>query len=88
MDPKFPLRHKPLLRVEEAAQILNVSRWTVYRWVKSGRLGGTQLGARSLRIFSHTVAVLIDRHCVGSTPASDCLAGADSVSTGLIVMRM
>lgn len=70
MDPTFPLQHKRLLRVEEAARILNVSRWTVYRWVETGRLGGTRLSAVSLRIFSHTVAALIAHHCVGSTPVS------------------
>lgn len=64
------LEQKNLLRVEEAARILNVSRWTVYRWVETGRLSGTRLSAGSLRIFSHTVAALIAHHCVGSTPVS------------------
>ncbi|MBS0166416.1 helix-turn-helix transcriptional regulator [Nitrospira sp. CMX1] len=66
MDVIGTLQKKQLLRVDEAAKILNVSRWTVYRWVEAGRLGGTRLGAGSLRIFSHTVAALIDLHCVGS----------------------
>ncbi len=71
MDVIDTLQHKRLLRVGEAAQILNVSRWTVYRWVEAGRLGGTRLGAGSLRIFSHTVAALIDLHYVGiTTPAT------------------
>lgn len=65
MDALSPLQQKRLLRVDEAARILNVSRWTVYRWVEDGRLGGTRLGAGSLRIFSETVAALIDHHCVG-----------------------
>jgi excisionase family DNA binding protein len=65
MDEIFTLQQKRLLRVEEAAQILNVSRWTVYRWVDDGRLGGTRIGVGSLRIFSHTVAALIDHHSVG-----------------------
>lgn len=70
MDTMPVLQHKKLLRVGEAAEILNVSRWTVYRWVEAGRLGGTRLGAGSLRILSHTVAALIDRHYVGvTTPA-------------------
>lgn len=64
MDVIGMLQNKPLLRVDEAAKILNVSRWTVYRWVEAGRLGGTRLGAGSLRIFSQTVAALIDRHLV------------------------
>jgi hypothetical protein len=33
--------------------------------VEAGRLGGTRLGAGSLRIFSSTVTALIDQHCVG-----------------------
>lgn len=71
MDVIDTLQHKRLLRVGEAAQILNVSRWTVYRWVEAGRLGGTRLGAGSLRILSDTVAALIDRHYVGvTTPAT------------------
>lgn len=67
MDTMLALQQKRLLRVDEAARILNVSRWTVYRWVEAGRLGGTRIGAGSLRIFSHTVAALIERHCIGLT---------------------
>jgi excisionase family DNA binding protein len=65
MDVILTLQQKRLLRVDEAARILNISRWTVYRWVEEGRLGGTRLGAGSLRIFSETVAALIDHHTVG-----------------------
>lgn len=67
MDVIDTLQHKRLLRVGEAARILNVSRWTVYRWVEAGRLGGTRLGAGSLRILSDTVAALINLHYVGVT---------------------
>lgn len=67
MDAVLGFPQKRLLRVGEAARILNVSRWTVYRWVEAGRLGGTRLGAGSLRIFSHTVTALIDLHYVGVT---------------------
>ncbi|MBL8052227.1 MAG: helix-turn-helix domain-containing protein, partial [Nitrospira sp.] len=42
---------KATLRVEEAAALLSVSRWTIYRWVEAGRLQGTHLGKGSLRIF-------------------------------------
>jgi excisionase family DNA binding protein len=66
MDAILILQQKRLLRVDETARILNVSRWTVYRWVESGRLGGTRIGAGSLRIFSDTVSALIDRHSVGA----------------------
>ena len=35
-----------LLRVNEAAVVLNVSRWTVYRWVEEGKLSGTKIVSR------------------------------------------
>ena len=76
MDAILTLQQKRLLRVDEAARILNVSRWTVYRWVEDGRLGGTRLGAGSLRIFSNTVATLIDQHCVGGTDAAVVTQGS------------
>ncbi|MBK9307725.1 MAG: helix-turn-helix domain-containing protein [Nitrospira sp.] len=80
MDAIGTLQQKKLLRVDEAAQILNVSRWTVYRWVEAGRLGGTRLGVGSLRIFSETVAALIDLHCVGVTPATPVDHSATQIS--------
>jgi excisionase family DNA binding protein len=79
MDTIFTLQQKRLLRVDEAARILNVSRWTVYRWVEAGRLGGTRLGAGSLRIFSNTVAALIDHHCVGLVLTSNSDQRGDAV---------
>lgn len=33
---------KQLLRVGEAADVLAVSRWTIYRWVEDDRLEGTR----------------------------------------------
>ncbi|MCA1958590.1 MAG: helix-turn-helix domain-containing protein [Nitrospira sp.] len=65
MEDVFSLQNKRLLRVDEAARLLNVSRWTIYRWVEAGQLGGTRIGAGTLRIFSDTVAALISRHCIG-----------------------
>ncbi len=79
MDVSLTLQQKQLLRVDEAARILNVSRWTVYRWVEGGRLGGTRLGAGSLRIFSNTVAALIDHHCVGVPVASTAPPGSQAL---------
>ncbi len=87
MDAIHTLQHKQLLRVDEAAQILNVSRWTVYRWVEAGRLGGTRLGVGSLRIFSHTVAALIDHHCVGNAPVPVGAGATDSAQVGLRLIR-
>jgi excisionase family DNA binding protein len=52
---------KPLLRVCEAARLLNVSRWTIYRWVEEGRLEGTKIGEGSLRVFCESVTALVER---------------------------
>jgi excisionase family DNA binding protein len=35
-----------LLRIPEAAERLNVSRASVYRWIEEGRLPAVQLGGR------------------------------------------
>jgi excisionase family DNA binding protein len=75
MDAILTLQQKRLLRVDEAARILNISRWTVYRWVEAGRLGGTRIGAGSLRIFSETVVALIDLHSVGMPVAAGLSEG-------------
>ncbi|MBM4123772.1 MAG: helix-turn-helix domain-containing protein [Nitrospira sp.] len=53
---------KPLLRVGEAAHVLNVSRWTIYRWIEEGRIEGTKLGKGSLRVFRDSVAALVERN--------------------------
>jgi excisionase family DNA binding protein len=53
---------KLLLRVGEAAQVLNVSRWTIYRWVEEGRLEATKIGKGSLRVFRESVTGLVERN--------------------------
>ena len=40
-----------LLRIQEAATLLNVSKWTIYRWIEEGRLQATKIGRGSLRVF-------------------------------------
>lgn len=52
-------KEKTLLRVGEAAELLSVSRWTIYRWVEEGRLRGTKIGKGSLRIFRESITDLI-----------------------------
>jgi len=52
------------MRVDEAAEFLSVSRWTIYRWVEEGRLRGTKIGKGSLRIFHESVARLIQENQV------------------------
>jgi len=55
--------------VDEAATLLNVSRWTIYRWVHEGRLEATKLTKGSLRIFYASVLALIEQNLTGdSTP--------------------
>jgi excisionase family DNA binding protein len=51
-----------LLRVGEAAAVLSVSRWTIYRWVEEGRLRGTKVGKSSLRIFRDSIVGLVERN--------------------------
>ncbi len=51
-----------LLRVGQAAKILNVSRWTIYRWAEEGRLKSTKIGKGSLRIFRASVDTLVDHN--------------------------
>src|SRR5574337_1957779 len=40
---------KRLLRVDEAATLLNISRGTIYRWVHDGRLEATKLTTGPLK---------------------------------------
>lgn len=51
-----------LLRVGEAAKRLNVSRWTIYRWVEEDRLKATKIGKGSLRIFRDSINSLIQQN--------------------------
>jgi excisionase family DNA binding protein len=53
---------KQLLRVNEAAVVLNVSRWTVYRWVEEGKLSATRIGKQSLRVIGNSIEKLIAEH--------------------------
>jgi excisionase family DNA binding protein len=46
---------KQLLRINEAALVLNVSCWTVYRWVDEGKLSATKIGKQSLRVIGNSV---------------------------------
>jgi excisionase family DNA binding protein len=57
-----------LLRIQETAKLLGVSKWTVYRWVEEGRLRGTKIGQGSLRVFRASVNELIDKAKVNPDP--------------------
>ncbi|MCP9456813.1 MAG: helix-turn-helix domain-containing protein [Nitrospira sp.] len=37
------------------AELLGVSKWTVYRWIDEGRLQATKIGGNSLRVFRSSV---------------------------------
>lgn len=72
---------KTLLRVREAAELLSVSRWTIYRWVEEGRLRGTKIGKGSLRIFSQSIVDLIESNESDSFSMSSCTgSGAPNTS--------
>ena len=51
-----------LLRVGEAAKALNMSRWTIYRWVEEDRLKATKIGKGSLRIFRDSIEALVEHN--------------------------
>ncbi len=70
----------PLLRVHEAARLLKVSKWTVYRWIEEGRLEATKIGRGSLRIFRSSVAALIDDNRTRRWGASTASYGIKVVS--------
>jgi excisionase family DNA binding protein len=70
----------PLLRVHEAARLLKVSKWTVYRWIEEGRLEATKIGRGSLRIFRSSVAALIDGNRTRRWGASAASLGTKVVS--------
>lgn len=59
---------KTLLRVGEAADFLAVSRWTIYRWVEEGRLEGTKIGHKSLRIFRTSITKLVEQNRIEDLP--------------------
>lgn len=55
---------KRLLRPEEVASFLGVSKWTIYRWVDEGRLRATKVGPGCLRIFMDSVEALVEGNII------------------------
>jgi excisionase family DNA binding protein len=49
-----------LLRVQETAKLLKVSKWPIYRWIEEGRLSATKIGQGSLRAFQASVSGLVE----------------------------
>jgi excisionase family DNA binding protein len=69
---------KSLLRVGEAADALSVSRWTIYRWLKEGRLEGTKIGRGSLRVVASSIDRLVKQNRTEGLHV-DSLAGSHYV---------
>ena len=46
--------NQQLLTVEEAASILKVSKYTIKRWLKSGKLQGSKLGGNRWKVLSES----------------------------------
>jgi excisionase family DNA binding protein len=79
------IMNKPLLRVEEAAQVLAVSRWTIYRWVEQGRLEGTKIGRGSLRIFSRSIEKLVEQNRTDDMPSGLFVHGGELSPVGAAI---
>ena len=62
-----------LLRIQEAATLLKVSKWTIYRWVEEGRLRATKIGLGSLRVFQASVDGLIEEAQIDHRKAQNSL---------------
>ncbi len=54
---------KTLLRPDEAAKILNVSKYTIYRLINEGQLKGTKI-RRSVRIFGSSLEEYIEKNII------------------------
>lgn len=48
-NPSIPDTWSPLLTIEQTAQILNVSPWTLRQWDKLGKLVPIRVGSRKDR---------------------------------------
>jgi len=53
---------KTLVTPDEAAKMLRVSRWTIYRWLSEGRIRGTRIGRGTLRVFRESIDELIEHN--------------------------
>jgi excisionase family DNA binding protein len=62
---------KTLLWVGEAAALLSVSRWTIYRWLEQGWLEGTKIGKGSMRVFCSSLEYLVARNRIGEYKFGD-----------------
>ncbi|OGW50753.1 MAG: hypothetical protein A2V62_11500 [Nitrospirae bacterium RBG_19FT_COMBO_58_9] len=63
------------MRVNDAAQLLRVSKWTIYRWIEEGRLGATKIGHGSLRVFRESVTALVEANRMDPSPVTRSASG-------------
>jgi len=56
------IQFKRFFRPDEVAQILDLSRRTIYRMIRDGRLPGVRWGAGPWRISRETLAALLPPH--------------------------
>lgn len=64
-ERKSALDSDPLLRIHEAAAILNVSRRTLEAWILDGRLPVCHLGPRSRRVLRSDLDAFIRSGRIG-----------------------
>lgn len=50
-----------VLTPEEVAQIMKVSLKTVYRWISAGKLGASQVGYKTYRIFEEDLILFMKK---------------------------
>jgi len=60
-----------LLTVDQVAEILQVSRTTIYRRIKAGELPAVKLGRRQVRIRQEDLEAYIQAHRIGKEPAEE-----------------
>lgn len=55
-----------ILTPEQVAAIMQVSLKTVYRWIKAGKLGSSQVGLKTFRIFEEDLILFMKKTRVTS----------------------
>ena len=60
-------KHQGMLRLAEVERRLQVSRWTLYEWLKEGKIRGVKLPCGHYRIPVDEVTRLITKAKVGRT---------------------
>ncbi|MFA5021853.1 MAG: helix-turn-helix domain-containing protein [Patescibacteria group bacterium] len=53
-----------ILTPEEVASIMKVSLKTVYRWISAGKLGASQVGYKTYRVFEQDLILFMKKNRV------------------------